>query len=403
MFFNGDIPFQQMRPPRKNPNNSKYYELLNIQKNASESEITKSYRKQALKYHPDREGGDEEKFKEINKAYEVLLDKEKREIYDKYGEEGLSENNTNSSNANDIFSSIFGGSTHPFGHNMGRPQQKQTTEDKEVHIEIDLKELYTGGVKIFKIKRQKVVNTGEKIEINSCKECGGKGVVIHIIRMGPMIQQSQQQCNVCNGSGQIIKGRKVVEELEQIEFKIERGMKEGDRRVYNGMSHETLYKKPGNLILIIKEIKHPNFERKDNHLFHKREILLCDALCGCEFILTHIDGTELLVKSNTLITNNTLHIIKNKGMPIKGNILNCGNLYIKFDIIFPDYNIINKENIKTILKSALPYNTNIINKDDKEYVELDNQTVNSIPKDIKEAYVDEDDNTREQHMNCHQQ
>merc|ERR1711934_1308306 len=108
MFFGGGFPFENMggpdMGPPKNVDNSKYYNLLGVQKDATESDIKKSYKKNALKFHPDRPDGDAEKFKEMSKADETLVNKEKREIYDKYGEEGLSENNMNFSSAEDIFS-----------------------------------------------------------------------------------------------------------------------------------------------------------------------------------------------------------------------------------------------------------------------------------------------------------
>ena len=129
-------------------------------------------------------------------------------------------------------------------------------------------------------------------------------------------------------------------------------------------------------------------------------ILLCDALCGCEFVLKHIDDSDLLVKSDSIITNDTLHTICDKGMPIKGNPFNCGNLYIKFDIIYPNYNLLTPK-VREALKSVLPYNKNKINnKENMEQAILIEQDMNHIPS---HSDIDDEDDMNGQRVNCQQQ
>ena len=402
MFFGGQggFPFHNNNGPNNNVDNSKFYNLLGVEKNANENEIKKAYKKKAMKHHPDR-GGDEETFKEISKAYEVLVDKEKRNLYDQMGEEGLS--NSNFSSANDIFSMFFDNDDGPFGGNpFGRQrhrQQKTSTDDVVHQIQVDLKDLYLGKKKVLRLNRKKVVTTGEEVSNIQCSECDGRGIVIEVIRMGPMIQQSQRQCNVCNGTGQIVKGKKLVSESTTIELDIEKGMKEGDKIVKYGMADESLHLEAGNLIFIIKEVNSTNFERKGNHLVTKQDILLCDALCGCEFKLNHIDDSQIVVSSDTIIKHNSLYTILDKGMPLHNNPYDFGNLYIQFNIIYPEYNHITPE-VRNTLKSLLPNNKEPIhNKEQLENAVLMEQ---ETPINYRQGDDDDDDDGRQQ-VNCQQQ
>merc|ERR1719252_334708 len=121
--------------PRKNADTTKFYKLLEVDKNASEPEIKKAYRKLAVKHHPDK-GGDPEKFKEITRAYEVLSDSDKRAKYDKYGEEGLE--NDGPGDASDIFDAFFGGG----GRRQSGRRQRQKTKDVVMPLNITLEQLY---------------------------------------------------------------------------------------------------------------------------------------------------------------------------------------------------------------------------------------------------------------------
>ena len=410
MFFGGQggFPFHN-NGPNANVDNNKFYDLLDVKKDADESQIKKAYKKSAMKHHPDR-GGDAETFKKISEAYEVLVDKDKRNIYDQMGEEGLSNNGMNSSSANDIFSQFFNNEDGPFGGGgmggMGGPfgrsqrQQKTTTDDVGHHLEVDLKDLYLGKKKILKLNRKKVVKTGEPIVNEQCNDCDGRGHVVEVRRMGPMIQQVQRQCPKCNGRGNIVTGKKLVTETTTIELDIERGMKEGDQIIKYGMADEDLHLEPGNLVFIIKESNNTKFERKGNHLITKKDILLCDALCGCEFTFTHMDNSKFLVSNDNIVKPNNLYTILDKGMPVRNNPLEFGNLYIQFNIIYPEYNHITTE-VRSVLKNILPNNTDIIqNKSELDTSMLMEQ---EMPVNYNDNNMDDDDGSHQQGVNCQQQ
>jgi len=164
------------RGPPKEIDNSKYYELLGVEKTATYDEIRKAFRKLALKNHPDR-GGDKDKFQEINNAYEVLSDKEKRDIYDKHGEEGLKDGGAHA--GGDIFSQMFGGGG-------GRPKPSGPKKGKPVMhpMKLTLEEIYKG-------KQTKIAVNRERI----CEKCDGKGGK----------EGAVQSCGTCKGRGMVIK------------------------------------------------------------------------------------------------------------------------------------------------------------------------------------------------------
>lgn len=175
----------------KNVDTSKFYKLLEVDKNSNEAEIKKAYRRLAVKHHPDK-GGDPEKFKEITRAYEVLSDQDKRAKYDKFGEEGL--DNDGPGDASDIFEAFFGGG----GRRGGGTRRRQKTKDVVQNLKVTLEQMYSGYTKKMAITRQVI---DKKKGVQECRECDGRGVKVEVVRMGPMIQQMQSQCHNCGGQG----------------------------------------------------------------------------------------------------------------------------------------------------------------------------------------------------------
>lgn len=261
---------------------TKFYKLLDVEKNASDSEIKKAYRKLAVRHHPDK-GGDPEKFKEITRAYEVLSDPEKRQKYDRFGEDGV---DGEGGDAGDIFDFFNGGRSRGGG---GRRRQK--TKDVVQTLKVTLEQLYNGATKKMAITRQVI---DKKKGVQTCEDCNGRGVKIEVIRMGPMIQQVQSACGACGGQG---KSFKTKQEREVLEVMITKGSPDGHKIPFREMADEHPDADTGDVVFVLKQQEHAVFKRKGADLYIERDISLVEALCGFEMEITHLDGRKLLVKS----------------------------------------------------------------------------------------------------------
>lgn len=250
---------------RKDVDNKKYYELLGVSQDASKDEIKKAYRKLAIKLHPDK-GGDEEKFKEVTRAFEVLSDDEKRRVYDQYGEEGLSqEGMSGGMNAEDIFEAFFGGGL--FGGSRSRSRGPRKGEDVVHSLKVTLNDLYNGKTSKLALNRHRICpscdgkGTTQPNSITKCKTCNGQGVRVQIRQIGPgMVQQMQSVCPDCSGSGESIrekdkcskcKGQKVVKERKVLEVYIEPGTEHGQKLVFSGEADEEPGTVPGDVIVVV--------------------------------------------------------------------------------------------------------------------------------------------------------
>jgi len=260
------------------------YKLLEVDKNAGESDIKKAYRKLAVKHHPDK-GGDLEKFKEITRAYEVLTDSEKRSKYDKYGEEGLDDTGS-VGGPTDIFDAFFN-NRHPDQRRGKRPKTKDVVHT----LQCTLEQIYNGHTKKMAITRN-VIDTEKGVQM--CRSCYGCGRKVEVVRMGPMIQL-QSQCNSCGGQG---KSFTTKQEREILEVHIQKGSPDGHKIPFREMADEQPDADTGDVIFVVKQKEHPEFKRKGADLFIERTISLVEALCGFELEITHLDGRTLLVKTS---------------------------------------------------------------------------------------------------------
>lgn len=269
----------------KNVDTSKFYKLLEVDKNSNEAEIKKAYRRLAVKHHPDK-GGDPEKFKEITRAYEVLSDQDKRAKYDKFGEEGL--DNDGPGDASDIFEAFFGGG----GRRGGGTRRRQKTKDVVQNLKVTLEQMYSGYTKKMAITRQVI---DRKKGVQECRECDGRGVKVEVVRMGPMIQQMQSQCHNCGGQG---KSFQTKQEREVLEVHIQKGSPDGHKVVFREMADEHPDADAGDVVFVLKQQEHADFKRKGADLFIERKISLVEALCGFTMELTHLDGRKLQIKTS---------------------------------------------------------------------------------------------------------
>merc|ERR1740138_1590503 len=271
----------------KSADTTKLYKLLEVDKNSSEADIKKAYRKLAVKHHPDK-GGDPEKFKEITRAYEVLSDSEKRSKYDRYGEEGL-EDGGGAGDPSDIFDAFFGGGGRRGG---GGQKRRQKTKDVEQALKVTLEQLYNGTSKKMAITRQVI---DKKRGVQECRECDGRGVKVEVIRMGPMIQQMQSACRSCGGQGKTFKTK---QDREVLEVHIQKVSPDNHKVVFREMADEHPDMDTGDVHFVLKQQEHAVFKRRGADLFIERNISLVEALCGFEMELEHLDGRKLLIKTN---------------------------------------------------------------------------------------------------------
>lgn len=337
-----------------------YYEVLEIQKNATEEEIKKAYRKMALKYHPDRNLGNkeaEEMFKKVNEAYQVLSDAQKRQIYDRYGRAGLENSgfdfNFDLSSIMERFNSFFGGDF------MGGGARSRGEESYPLHniirLEIEFNE------SLFGCKKE-IENTYKK----PCKDCSGTGAKGGEVKVCPHCQGSGQEvfrqgfitfaqpCSACGGKGKeakekcpTCKGNGFVLEKEKVEVAIPEGVDNGNRLRLQGKGNEDKQGRRGDLYLeiVVKEDK--NFIRYNDDIYLEVPIFFTLVLLGGSLKIPTPYKKELELKIPVGVSDKQHFIFKGEGVRnvqtgLKGSFIAVAK------IIYPDPAKITEEQ-KTLL------------------------------------------------------
>lgn len=350
---------------------TKFYDVLGVSPSASEAEIKKAYRKSALKYHPDKNPSEEaaEKFKEASSAYEVLMDSEKRSVYDQFGEEGLSGAGGAGGGfgggfgfADDIFSQFFGGG------GASKPRGPVRGKDIRHEISASLEELYKGRTAKLALNKQVLCPSckgigGKAGSVKKCTSCNGQGIKFITRQIGPMIQRMQAECDACSGTGDIIdpkdrckacSAKKVTNERKILEVNVEPGMKDGQKIVFKGEADQAPDVIPGDVVFFVSEKEHPIFKRSGDDLVYEAEIDLLTAIAGGEFAFQHVSGdwVKVSVVPGEVISPGARKVIDGKGMPIF-KYGGYGNLIIVFKIKFPENHFASDEALKQ-LESILP-------------------------------------------------
>lgn len=292
-----------------------YYEVLGISKNASADEIKKAFRHLAVKYHPDKEGGDEAKFKEVNEAYEVLKDESKRKRYDQFGHAGVGGNGGGdpfagfggqSQNINfdfgdmglgDIFSSFFGGGAGP------RSGRQARGRDVETNVEITFEQAVFGTEVKLTLNLEdtcdhckgKTVEPG--YEMKTCDECGGSGQVTRVMRTVFGNIQQASVCPKCKGTGKIPEkactvchGKGTRRQNQEIGLKVPAGIDDGATIRLREHGEAIANGPKGDLYVNIRVKPHKKFTREGELILSEEMIGMVDATLGTTIEVDTVDG-----------------------------------------------------------------------------------------------------------------
>lgn len=344
-----------------------YYEVLGVQKGASEDEIKKAYRKVAKKYHPDLNPDDkdaEAKFKEAGEAYEVLSDPAKRQRYDQFGHAGVDPNfgaggggygggygggvDFGDFDIGDIFSSFFGGA--PGGGRRANPNAPRQGADVETSVVIDFMEAAKG------CKKQVSVGIVENCpdcggsgaakgtSPKTCPQCNGRGRVVTQQRTPFGVMQSENVCPQCRGAGRIVEtpcrtcnGVGQVRRSQQIGINIPAGIDDGQYFTVRGMGNAGKNGGPaGNLRVAVHVRPHPFFERDEYDLLVDVPVTYAQAALGAEIEIPTLDGTETYRLKEGTQPGETIRL-RGKGFPVPNRRGLVGDEIVRFTVEVPTH------------------------------------------------------------------
>jgi len=331
-----------------------YYEVLGVERGASEGDIKSAYRRQALKYHPDRNPGDhqaEERFKEAAEAYAVLADKDKRARYDRFGHQGVSAGGAQGfdptifadfgdlfSNLGDVFGfgDVFGG--------RGRRGGPQRGSDLRYDLEITFDESFTGTESSIQIPRDETCETcsgtgaAEGTAPETCKECAGRGQ----LRYQQGFFTVARPCPHCRGTGRFIAspcaacaGRGRVSQERTLKIKIPAGIANGQQiRLYGEGEHGLAGGPAGDLYVVVHVADHPFFQREGDDLYLQMPVTFPALALGTRLAVPTPAGTDATVDVPPGTASGTRLRVRGKGMPsVQGR--GKGDLYVQVAVQVP--------------------------------------------------------------------
>lgn len=316
--------------------NKDYYQILGLNRNASAEEIKRAFHKLAHKYHPDKKGGDEAKFKEVNEAYQILIDEKKRQQYDHIGGDFAGNwdfgNFTQSDSGGfqfdlgDLFGDLFGTRG---GAGSGHGTRKRRGRDISVDIQISFAE------SVFGTERQVLINKISACQLcggdgakpgtktKTCSACNGKGRLHDTRRSFLGVFTVARECSACGGDGQVPEtacaacgGAGVVSRAEEIKIAVPPGVDNGEMIRLAGQGEAVSRGVPGDLYVRLRVEKHRTIKRDGSDLRQDLEVKLTDALLGAEYQVETLDG-PLLVKIPAGVTAGEILRLRERGVPYR--------------------------------------------------------------------------------------
>lgn len=372
-----------------------YYEVLGVDRNATNDVLKKAYRKLAIKYHPDKNPDDKEaelKFKEVAEAYDVLSDPNKRSRYDQFGHAGVGSSATGGSagfSMEDIFSrfgDIFGGHFGGFGgFSSGGTSSRSVVRggDLRVRVQLSLQDIESGVSKTLKVKKQVECSHchGERSEDPSskktCSTCGGTGYTTRISNSLFGQMQVQEECHSCHGEGMIIskpcsycRGTGTEQGEEMVTFQVPAGVEDGMQlRVPRRGNAAPKGGVPGDLLVSIQEKDDPNLIRNGNDVIYNLVIPVWQAIEGGPLEIPTISG-RAKIKIDAGTQPGKVLRLRSKGLP-DVNGYGRGDLLVNVNIYIPNATDVPSKDIEVMKKnSAFTPTDKVRNEIDRKYRDM---------------------------------